>query len=206
LEPFSQTWPSSGTTRHGTAYALPTSAHLTADSVSSSSPGLLPTPTASDRFGAGVHGDGGADLRTTISTMLPTPTARDGKGHNQRRDDTCLTGALLPTPRATDGTKGGPNQCDSSGDLMLPSAVQLLPTPVATAYGTNQSPSPGAAVRPSLEGLAPRLLATPRAQHGESRNQTCWRRPMSEPQNLENQLARLPGVLTPPQSDGGSES
>jgi len=30
---------------------------------------------------------------------------------------------LLPTPRATDGTKGGPNQHGSSGDLMLPSAV-----------------------------------------------------------------------------------
>lgn len=40
---------------------------------------LLPTPTASDRFGAGQHGDGGADLRTTIS-LLPTPMARDHKG------------------------------------------------------------------------------------------------------------------------------
>ena len=30
---------------------------------------------------------------------------------------------VLPTPRATDGTKGGPNQRGSSGDLMLPSAV-----------------------------------------------------------------------------------
>ena len=41
---------------------------------------------------------------------------------------------MLPTPRATDGTKGGPNQRGSSGDLMLPSAVaQLLPTPDANA-------------------------------------------------------------------------
>src|SRR5690606_26028829 len=39
---------------------------------------------------------------------------------------------LLPTPRATDGTKGGPNQRGSSGDLMLPSAVQLLPTPMTS--------------------------------------------------------------------------
>lgn len=40
---------------------------------------------------------------------------------------------LLPTPRGTDGTKGGPNQRGSKGDLMLPSAVhQLLPTPVVT--------------------------------------------------------------------------
>lgn len=104
-------------------------------------------------------------------SLLPTPTTRDHKGHNQRRDETCLTGALLPTPavndmgegktvdkwdewtatmqakhgngnghgkslaieaqrllptpRATDGTHGGPNQRGSSGDLMLPAAVQV---------------------------------------------------------------------------------
>src|SRR5690554_3998875 len=46
-----------------------------------------------------------------------------------------LPPGLLPTPRATDGTKGGPNQRGSSGDLMLPSAVQLLPTPVAHDSG-----------------------------------------------------------------------
>jgi DNA (cytosine-5)-methyltransferase 1 len=65
---------------------------------------LLPTPRSSDTNGAGSHGDGGLDLRTAVSLLL--------------------------TPRATDGTKGGPNQRGSSGDLMLPSAVQhLLPTP-----------------------------------------------------------------------------
>ena len=147
---------------------------------------LLPTPRTTDSNGAGVHGTGGLDLRTAVD-LLPTPTARDKKGHNQRRDNTCLTGVLLPTPaatdangarnstagrkpdsqhhsgdtlgdlifrgdllptpttepetgngharylgkeatllptpRATDGTKGGPNQAGSSGDLMLPSAV-----------------------------------------------------------------------------------
>jgi DNA (cytosine-5)-methyltransferase 1 len=41
---------------------------------------------------------------------------------------------LLPTPRASDGEKGGPNQRGSSGDLMLPSAVQQIPLlPTATA-------------------------------------------------------------------------
>lgn len=75
--------------------------------------------------------------------LLPTPTSRDHKGPNQRQDDTCLHGALLPTPRATDGTKGGPNQRGSSGDLMLPSAVMdLLPTPAATdAKGARNSTS-----------------------------------------------------------------
>jgi DNA (cytosine-5)-methyltransferase 1 len=34
--------------------------------------------------------------------LLPTPTSRDGKGANQRADETCLHGALLPTPRSTD--------------------------------------------------------------------------------------------------------
>ena len=90
---------------------------------------LLPTPRVSDANGAGGHGDGGADLRTTVTT-LPTPRARDWK----RGGKDGIEEALLPTPRATDGSKGGPNQRGSSGDLMLPSAVQphnLLPTPAA---------------------------------------------------------------------------
>lgn len=50
-------------------------------------------------------------------------------------------GALLPTPRATDGTNGGPNQRGSSGDLMLPSAVQrLLPTPAVNDMGAGYTP------------------------------------------------------------------
>ena len=69
--------------------------------------------------------------------LLPTPTTRDHKGQNQRRDASCLPGALLPTPRATDGTKGGPNQRGSSGDLMLPSEVTLLPTPTVMDYAAS---------------------------------------------------------------------
>jgi len=45
----------------------------------------------------------------------------------------------LPTPRATDGTKGGPNQRGSSGDLMLPSAVTLLPTPAVNDMGAGKT-------------------------------------------------------------------
>ena len=41
---YSETFPSWGMTRGGVAYELPTSAPPTAGSVSSSSPGLLPTP------------------------------------------------------------------------------------------------------------------------------------------------------------------
>ena len=45
---FSETWPTSGMTRAGTAYALPTWAPPTDAGACSSSPGLLPTPAASD--------------------------------------------------------------------------------------------------------------------------------------------------------------
>jgi DNA (cytosine-5)-methyltransferase 1 len=83
--------------------------------------------------------DAGGSDRAPVA-LLPTATARDHKGHNQRRDTSSLTGALLPTPRASDGTKGGPNQRGSSGDLMLPSAVtHLLPTPAVNDMGAGKT-------------------------------------------------------------------
>ena len=91
---------------------------------------LLPTPRTSDTNGAGEHGTGGLDLRTAV-TLLPTPVARDWKGYgpsdaDRHSPNLAAVPLLLPTPRATDGTKGGPNQRGSSGDLMLPSAVQMF--------------------------------------------------------------------------------
>jgi DNA (cytosine-5)-methyltransferase 1 len=38
------------------------------------------------------------------------------------------------------------------------------------------------------------LFPTPRSQNGEERNSNIWKRPLNQPQNLENALARLPGV------------
>jgi DNA (cytosine-5)-methyltransferase 1 len=124
---YSETWPTSGTTRNGRAYARPTSAPPTDDSAFSS---LLPTPDAQ----AGNRGERSPEAlangerqtnindlprllptpRTsdtngagshgtggpdlrTVASLLPTPTSRDHKGANQRQDGTCLTGALLPT-------------------------------------------------------------------------------------------------------------
>lgn len=102
---------------------------------------------------ANRKGSGGHDLTTAVhllptpNTMDMLP-ARDGEAMERQlrrgegknasrrtsmgnlREDIMLTvdpevfsPKLLPTPRATDGTKGGPNQRGSSGDLMLPSAV-----------------------------------------------------------------------------------
>lgn len=64
---------------------------------------------------------------------LRCPVGRDavaGRGESAR---------LLPTPRATDGVEGGPNQRGSSGDLMLPSAVTLLPTPAVNDMGEGKT-------------------------------------------------------------------
>jgi hypothetical protein len=46
----------------------------------------------------------------------------------------------------------------------------LLPTPSATSYGSNQSPSPGARIRPSLETMARNgLFPTPDASNRGAR-------------------------------------
>ena len=66
---YSETWPSSGMTRRGVAYALPTLALPTDGSESSSSPGLLPTPRAEERMQANS-----ADSHVALSlfvTRLP---------------------------------------------------------------------------------------------------------------------------------------
>ncbi|MFC9327904.1 hypothetical protein [Kitasatospora sp. NPDC057015] len=74
-------------------------------------------------------------------TLLLTPTSNlgsiGGSQHPDRRKEgghgpnlSDLVEHLLPTPRATDGTKGGPNQRGSRGDLTLPSAAaRLTPGP-----------------------------------------------------------------------------
>ncbi|MFD5885534.1 hypothetical protein ACFWHQ_06015 [Streptomyces sp. NPDC060334] len=90
-------------------YAHPTSAHPTNATGSSSWP-LLPTPRTSDTNGAGTHGTGGLDLRTTVR-LLPTPAARDGRSgksnlmdRNARPLNEVIVN-LLPTPTAADSER-----------------------------------------------------------------------------------------------------
>lgn len=116
--------PASGSMRNGYVFEQPTSAPVTDAPGSSSSPVLLRTPTAQlavnggsqhpDKRKAGGHGPTLAD---EVEHLLP-----------QSRP---MPAALGATPRASDGKHGGPNMRGSSGDLMLPSAVMLLPTPTA---------------------------------------------------------------------------
>lgn len=112
---------------------------------------LLPTPAVND-MGANKTVEQWDEWTARMQ-------AKHGNGNGHGKSLSLDAQRLLPTPRATDGSKGGPNQRGSKGDLMLPSAaVQLLPTP--------------------------------RAQHGEDRNQRIYLRPLEQPQNLENALAR----------------
>ena len=96
---------------------------------------MLPTPTTSDRNGPGEHGDGGPDLRTTVS-VLPTPTASEwnSPGIRKRGQDLRTTVSLLPTPRAQNGDPR--NMRPWVRPLDQPQNLEnvigrLLPTPMA---------------------------------------------------------------------------
>ena len=131
---------------------------------------LLPTPVADNSRGLPSASTDYASLANVAASLLPTPRATRGGSSTE-------TTALLPTPRATDGTRGGPNQRGSSGDLMLPSAVSLLPTPAVNDMGAGETVDEwdawtdrmkaahgnGNGHGKSLAIEAQRLLPTPRA-------------------------------------------
>jgi hypothetical protein len=117
-ELFSEIWPSSGMTRSGTAYALPTSAHPTADTESSS---LLGTPRTSSANGVGQYEESERGTRgrleAQVDLLLKTPTAQLAVNGGSQHPDQRKAGGhgptladeiehLLPTPRATDGSNG----------------------------------------------------------------------------------------------------
>lgn len=136
---YSETWPISGTTRSGKAYALPTSARLMGASESSS---LLPTP------------------QTVDQSDWSAGSVRRAQGHQVMLASEIKD--LLPTVRVSD--TNGPSRHGTGGpDLRTVIDEELLPTPTAESYGNNQSLGPNAAVRPSLEYLTPDLLPTPMA-------------------------------------------
>ncbi|MCV7208348.1 DNA cytosine methyltransferase [Mycolicibacterium canariasense] len=84
---------------------------------------LLPT-TAASRSGRNRSASDGAAIRPSIDSitdLLPTPAARDGKGANPNRQGGLdLPGALLPTPAASDANRGPDlaraNRAGSGGD------------------------------------------------------------------------------------------
>lgn len=159
---------------------------------------LLPTPTATP-YGNNQSYSAGAAVRPSLEAlvqMLPTPTVADSRGtrnatagRSETASATVNTGwtlsdvvydgqiqSLLPTPRASDGEKGGPNQGGSSGDVMLPAAVQPerfgkyaaavhrhehaygLAAPDPTEPGRNGKPRLSPAFPEFMQGLPPGWL------------------------------------------------
>jgi hypothetical protein len=114
------------------------------------------------------------EIGSSSSANWPTPKARDHHGESLAAGLRRYLGGrgglgsqtavrLWPTARATDGTKGGPNQAGSSGDLMLPSAVQAWrenPEPWASA-----TPGPAEMNRhsPDLLAMVAKNRPTPRS-------------------------------------------
>lgn len=185
-ELFWETWPTSGMTRDGVAYALPTWAPLMDVSGCSS----LPTPRA-------TRGRSG----TETVELLPTPIAAHEAPRNQNvwlRDDprgarqlnTAL--ALLPTPAVND-----------MGEGKTPEAWDEWTAKMQEKHGNGNDHGPSLAI----ETL--RLLPTPRAQNGEDRNNLIYYR-RDRINNIENALAPITpgshGEPTAPQFDDGNES
>lgn len=177
--------PDWGTWAAGEFFELPTPALPTAGPESSS---LLPTPAARDGDGRGAQSGAArraaghqVDLPEAVVDVVLLGTPRvttSGMSASQAMVDRGETKsrleqqvALLPTPRATDGTKGGPNQRGSSGDLMLPSAVMLMATPT-----TNIKPRSQAFRAGRTPNLAEIMLPTPTVGDAKSaRNSTATR-------------------------------
>ena len=92
--------------------------------------------------------------------------------------------------------------------MVEPASSSLLPTPTVDEAGniTRNSGTFQGLTRTVQDhwGIGT-LLPMPWAQNGEPRNQTVWARPLDQPQNLENALARI-GASTPPPSTDGPES
>jgi hypothetical protein len=114
---------------------------------------LLRTPTSAPWNQGGCGGESEAEIKR----LLPTPRAniakqglpREGNWGELRADIM----SLLPTPNRDDTRPNSQSESETKRQARLSDALRLLPTPSATEYGSNQSPSPGAAVRPSLPSL-----------------------------------------------------
>jgi hypothetical protein len=88
-------------------------------------------------------------LNDQIAHLFPTPRASNGmthpirepgriRDHRWRLEDYI---AFFPTPKATDADHGGPRARDSRGNLSLPAAAALYPTPTCNDAKNNNPPS-----------------------------------------------------------------
>ena len=96
--------------------------------------------------------------------------------------------------------------CQGSLLSEAPPSLQHLPPCATTVDGWLYEQATPEHLTAARDGSVLPNLPTPRAQHGEPRNMQPWLRPLDEPPNLENALARLPGPATRLRSNHGNES
>jgi len=119
-----------------------------------------------------------AARESSSCVSLPTPVVNDmGAGKTVEKWD-----FWTAEMKARHGNSNG------HGKSLSIEAQRLLPTP-----RTSDTNGPGlhGDGGMDLRTAATRLLPTPRAQNGEPRNMKPWVRPLDQPQNLENAIARL---------------
>ena len=124
---YSETWPTSGMTRNGVAYELPT-------------------------WEPRTDGSGYSSLPNGETRNLPTPTTRDWKDnvirmepHRPNDTDTlarALT-VLLPTPTTSEGTGAGNGPAKAGGDNLRTVITSIGdPTPTRSTGGSNYEDQP----------------------------------------------------------------
>ena len=160
LEPFSQTWPKSGSMRNGSVFLRRQPAPVISAGASLSLPGLLPTPRVSGGSDimspapSTLTGKHGSDLGPAIGALLPTPRASERENRQTKRTPSqeagthglCLAAEVLELLPAA-SREGGPSLTDC-----------LLPTPRATdgtKWGPGQTSTGGPSLPSSVMDLLP---------------------------------------------------
>jgi hypothetical protein len=122
---------------------------------------------------AEAYGSHAVSLHHKVSLWL-TPAALETSGHGRNVPGPNSQKVLdhqvsqWPTPNTPSGGPNPKSTATHTGGMDLDGAIQHWPTPDAGMRGgTNQSPSPGAAERPTLNTLATNW-PTPRAEDSES--------------------------------------
>ncbi|AIO67220.1 putative cytosine-specific methyltransferase [Burkholderia oklahomensis] len=138
-----ENWPTAAGMRSGCIYVRPMLAGAISVSAGSASHGGWATPDCNTSSYS--NGEFGQNIRQQAMTWA-TPDAnamertnRSSSPNAAERPTLALAARAWPTSRGTDGTKGGPNQRDSSGDPMLPSMAAQWSTPNVPSGGRSVS-------------------------------------------------------------------
>lgn len=217
LDVFSETFPTSGMTLNGEAYALPTWDPATDDSASSSLPdgAMLGTPTSRMWKGAGPQG-GATQIRNKARGLIEaqvmdieprlfkTPTSQLAVNGGSQHPDKRKAGGHGPT-LADEIEHLLPKETDMSA-TPLPGGQsrRLLPTPtVGMMMGGSETRSGARNGEKLLPGVVKDLLPTPRASDGEKGgpNQKGSKGDLM----LPSAVTRIGASMNPP-SDAGKES